>query len=67
MKNKFNDLSLAELKEKLKEFRLKYHRIRMDFVLGHVENPMERRNVRRGIARLKTAVAEFESGRRGDS
>jgi|Deesub1362B_J571_1020462.scaffolds.fasta_scaffold08759_2 large subunit ribosomal protein L29 len=42
---------LKELKEKLFELRTKK-------VLGNIENPMEIRNVRRDIARVKTVLRE---------
>ena len=42
---------LKELKEKLFELRTKK-------VLGNIENPMEIRNVRRDIARVKTVLKE---------
>ncbi len=42
---------LKELKEKLFELRTKK-------VLGNIENPMEIRNVRKDIARVKTVLRE---------
>ena len=35
---------------------------RFKLVLGHVENPLEKRTVRRQIARLNTIISEFDQG-----
>jgi large subunit ribosomal protein L29 len=36
--------------------------VRFEMVMGHVENPMAKRNIRRQIARLNTMIHEFETG-----
>jgi large subunit ribosomal protein L29 len=36
--------------------------LRFKMVLGHVENPLEKRNLRRQIARLNTIISEFDLG-----
>lgn len=62
MKQTFNDLTLDELVTKRDELSGKVKDIRFEMVMGHVENPMEKRNLRRQIARLNTMIAEHESG-----
>ncbi|MEM9423223.1 MAG: 50S ribosomal protein L29 [Spirochaetota bacterium] len=56
MKGKFDDLSLAEMMAKRKELLERQRKLRFDKVLGHVESPMELRNIRRGIACLNTKI-----------
>jgi len=64
MKDTFNDLTLDELISKKAELTKRMHDIRFEMVLGHLENPMEKRIVRRKIARLNTLINEVESGKR---
>ncbi len=51
MKNSFEKLSYNELVAKRDELRKSYLNMRMDKVLGHVDNPLQVRNTRRQIAR----------------
>ncbi len=46
MKNSFKDLRLEELLIKRDELRKKYFDLRFQMVVGHVENPVEKRNLR---------------------
>jgi large subunit ribosomal protein L29 len=62
MKNSFANLTLPELKAKLDELRKKYMELRFQVVIGHVENPLQKRNLRRQIARLNTLIRQFELG-----
>ena len=62
MKNSFAKLSYDELVAKRDELRKSYLNMRMEKVLGHVENPLQVRNVRRQIARLNTLIHEYELG-----
>ena len=62
MKNSFAKLSYDELVAKREELRRSYLNMRMEKVLGHVENPLQVRNVRRQIARLNTLIHEYELG-----
>lgn len=62
MKERFNDLSVEELIAKRDELSNKLQKMRFDMVLGHVENRMDKRNLRRSIARLNTMINEFELG-----
>ena len=62
MKNSFAKLSYNELVAKRDELRRSYLNMRMEKVLGHVENPLQVRNIRRQIARLNTLIHEYELG-----
>ena len=59
MKKTFNDLTLDEIITKRDELSGKIRDIRFEMVMGHVENPMEKKNIRRQIARLNTMIHEF--------
>jgi large subunit ribosomal protein L29 len=56
MKNSFKNLSLPELKAKRDELHKKYMELRFQIVIGHVENPLLKRTMRRQIARLNTLI-----------
>ncbi len=62
MKNKFNDLTLDEMLAKREELSGKMRDLRFEMVMGHVENPLEKRNLRRQIARLNTMIHEHNTG-----
>lgn len=60
MKNSFKDMNLDEMLVKRSELRKKYFDLRFQMVVGHVENPLEKRNLRRQIARIETRIAEAQ-------
>jgi large subunit ribosomal protein L29 len=60
MKHSFKNLSFAELKAKRDELNRKYMELRFQMVIGHVENPLEKRSMRRQIARLNTLIRAEE-------
>jgi large subunit ribosomal protein L29 len=60
MKNSFKELSFAELKVKRDELSKKYMEFRFQMVVGHVENPLMKRMLRRQIARLNTWITAVE-------
>ncbi len=62
MKQTFNDLTLDELKVKREELITRMKDLRFEMVLGHVENPVEKRNIRHQIARLNTMIGEYKLG-----
>ncbi|MCH3917819.1 MAG: 50S ribosomal protein L29 [Spirochaetia bacterium] len=62
MKNSFNDLTLEEMIAKRDELRQQYLKIRMDRVLGHIDNPLSIRTTKRQIARLNTLIHEYALG-----
>jgi large subunit ribosomal protein L29 len=63
MKNSFKNLSFAELKAKRDEMNRKYMELRFQMVIGHVENPLQKRTMRRQIARLNTLIRAEEIAR----
>ena len=56
MKNSFKDLKLEELLVKREDLRKKYFDLRFQMVVGHAENPPEKRNIRRQISRVETPI-----------
>jgi large subunit ribosomal protein L29 len=62
MKNSFNDLTRDELIQKRDELKSKVKDLRFQRVMGHVENPMDARNIRRSIARISTILREKDMG-----
>lgn len=64
MKNSFKNLILPELKAKRDELNRKYMEFRFQMVIGHVDNPLQKRVMRRQIARLNTLIHQFELDQR---
>ena len=62
MKDSFNDLSHQELLAKRDEVQEQYRSVRFDAVVGHVDNPLLKRTLRRQLARINTIVHEYETG-----
>ena len=58
MKNTFKGLSFAEILAKRDELNTKYMELRFQMVVGHVENPLQKRVMRRQIARLNTLIRQ---------
>lgn len=56
MKNSFKNMSYAELVAKRDELNKKYMDVRFQMVIGHVDNPLQKRVVRRQLARLNTLI-----------
>jgi large subunit ribosomal protein L29 len=56
MRNSFKDLTFEELLAKREELKTKYRNLRFNMVVGHVDNPLEKRTLRRQIARLNTLI-----------
>ena len=64
MKNSFKNLSFAELKAKRDELNRKYMNFRFQLIIGHVDNPLQKRELRRQIARLNTMIRSHELANR---
>jgi len=62
MKESYKDLSYEELLKKRDELIKKSMDFRFKRVMGHVENPLEKRMLRRRIARLNTIIHEYALG-----
>jgi len=60
MKNSFKNLTFPELKAKREELSRKYMDLRFQMVIGHVDNPLQKRILRRQIARLNTLIRSHE-------
>lgn len=56
MKNSFRDLTFEELLTKREELKKKYRDLRFNMVVGHVDNPLLKRELRRQIARVNTLI-----------
>jgi len=64
MKNSFKNLSFPELRAKREELKKKYMEFRFKNIIGHVDNPLQRRTMRRQIARLNTLIRAHEIAER---
>jgi large subunit ribosomal protein L29 len=60
MKDSFKSLSFSELKVKRDELSRKYMEFRFQMVIGHVDNPLQKRTMRRQLARLNTLIRQHE-------
>jgi len=67
MKNSFKNLTFPELRAKRDELSRKYMDFRFQMVIGHVDNPMQKRELRRQLARLNCMVWEHELARKRES
>ncbi len=56
MKNSFKELKYDELVAKRSDLKKKYFDLRFQMVVGHVENPVEKRVLRRQLARIETLI-----------
>ncbi len=59
-KKNVKELSYAELVAQRNELKQKYMDLRFQMVIGHVDNPMQKRTMRRDIARLNTLIRAKE-------
>ena len=66
MKNSFKDLTLKELVTKREDLKKEYQNLRFNIVIGHVDNPLKKRTLRRQIAGLNTIIQEYAVGMRND-
>ncbi|MDR2020922.1 MAG: 50S ribosomal protein L29 [Treponema sp.] len=67
MKNSFKSLSFPELKAKRDELSRKYMEFRFQMVIGHVDNPLQKRTMRRQLARLNTLIRQHEIAERSQA
>ncbi len=65
-KNELIKLSQDELQTKLKDDQEALVNLRFQKALQQLEHPQQIRLVRREIAQIKTAIREFELGKRGN-
>lgn len=62
MKDSYNDLTYQELLTKREELRKQFRDLRFDLVLRHVDNPLQKRTLRRKLARIETIIHEYDTG-----
>jgi len=55
------ELSYAELVTQRNELKKKYMDLRFQMIISHVDNPMQKRTMRREIARLDTFIRQKEA------
>ena len=65
-KSELKSLSFAELELKRVELNKKYMDLRFQLVIGHVENPLQKRITRREIATLNTLIRQQEIAGQGN-
>ena len=65
-KSELNKLGQKELVTKLKDGQESLVNLRFQKALHQLEHPQKIRLVRREIAQIKTAIREFELGKRGN-
>jgi large subunit ribosomal protein L29 len=56
MRDSFKDLTFEELLNKREELKKQYRELRFNMVVGHVDNPLRKRTLRRQIARLNAMI-----------
>lgn len=59
-KSKYKDMPYAELVSKRNALKQKYMELRFQAVVGHLDNPLEKRIMRREIAMLNTFIRQKE-------
>ncbi|MEL3904689.1 MAG: 50S ribosomal protein L29 [Treponemataceae bacterium] len=59
-KIKLHEMSMEELTAKRAEIKKEYFNLRCQAVVGHVENPLLKRTLRRQIAALNTVIRAKE-------
>ena len=60
MAKKEKELSYSELIVKRNELKKKYMDLRFQMVIGHVDNPIQKRTMRRESARINTLIRQKE-------
>ena len=67
MRNSFRNLSFPELKAKRDEISRKYMDFRFQMVVGHVDNPLQKRELRRQLARINSLIREHELAQQAEA
>jgi large subunit ribosomal protein L29 len=62
MKDSFKDLTHEELTVKKEELKKAYDDVCNNAIIGHVDNPLARRTLRRKLARVITKLHEHALG-----
>ena len=59
-KSKYREMSYKELVSKRNDLKQKYMDLRFQAVVGHLDNPLEKRSMRCEIAMLNTFIRQKE-------
>lgn len=62
MKNAFKELTYEELLSRREELKNQYRELKFNKVIGHVDNPLSKRTLRRQLARINTIIHEYYLG-----
>jgi large subunit ribosomal protein L29 len=62
MKDSYKELTPEELKVKRAELVKQYDEVCFNGIIGHLDNPLSKRTVRRRLARVTTLLREHELG-----
>ena len=62
MKDSFKELTAEELAVKREELKKQFGETRFNAIIGHVDNPLAERNLRRKLARANTILHEYKLG-----
>ena len=62
MKDSYKELTPEELMVKRAELGKQYDEICFNGIIGHLDNPLSKRSVRRRLARVTTLIREHELG-----
>lgn len=65
-KNEIKAMSYAELVSKRAELTKKFMDLRFQLVVGHVDNPLQKRIIRREIATLNTLIRQHDLAGQGN-
>ncbi|QHI36510.1 50S ribosomal protein L29 [Kordia antarctica] len=58
--SEIKELSVAELQEKLKEFKKSHSDLKLAHAMSPLDNPIQLRSVRRTVARVATELTKRE-------
>jgi large subunit ribosomal protein L29 len=62
MKDSFKEMTYPELLAKREELKKQYDEVCANMIIGHVDNPLSKRTVRRKLARVVTIIREYDLG-----
>ena len=62
MKYSFKDLVYEELLTRREELKKQYRELKFNMVIGHIDNPLSKRTLRRQLARINTIIHEHYLG-----
>jgi large subunit ribosomal protein L29 len=64
-KHEIKELTKADVELRLSDAVEELYNLRFQHAMRQLDNPLKLRQVRKDIARFKTILREYESGRRG--